>query len=41
MRIFVGLWLKKKEEMPVDHLWKLAEAFDTIEDPVLTMKRLW
>jgi hypothetical protein len=39
MRIFVGLWLKKKEEMPVDNLWKLAEAFDTLEDPVLAMKR--
>jgi hypothetical protein len=39
MHIFVGLWPKKKEEMPVDDLWKLAAAFDTIEDPVLTMKR--
>jgi hypothetical protein len=38
MRIFVGLWLKKKEEMPVDNLKKLAEAFDTLEDPVLAMK---
>jgi hypothetical protein len=24
--------------MPVDNLKKLAEAFDTVEDPVLTMK---
>jgi hypothetical protein len=39
MHIFVGLWSKKKEEMPVDNLRKLAAAFDTIEDPVLTMKR--
>jgi hypothetical protein len=39
MRIFVGLWLKKKEEMPVDNLRKLAEAFDTLEDPMLAMKR--
>jgi hypothetical protein len=39
MHIFVGLWPKKKEEMPVDNLQKLAAAFDTIEDPVLTMKR--
>jgi hypothetical protein len=31
MRMFVGLWLKKKEEMPVDNLKKLAEAFDTLE----------
>jgi hypothetical protein len=39
MRMFVGLWPKKKEEMPVDNLKKLAEAFDTLEDPVLAMKR--
>jgi hypothetical protein len=38
MRIFVRLWPKKKEEMPADNLWKLAEAFDTLEDYVLTMK---
>jgi hypothetical protein len=38
MRMFVGLWPKKKAEMPVDNLKKLAEAFDTLEDPVLTMK---
>jgi hypothetical protein len=29
---------KKRAEMPVDDLKKLAEAFDTVEDPVLTMK---
>jgi hypothetical protein len=39
-RIFVVLWLKKKEEMPVDNLRKLLEAFDTPEDPVLAMKRM-
>jgi hypothetical protein len=39
MCIFVGLWPKKKEEMPVNNLQKLSAAFDTIEDPVLTMKR--
>jgi hypothetical protein len=39
VRISVGLWPKKKEEMPVDNLQKLATAFDTLEDPVLTMKR--
>jgi hypothetical protein len=39
MRIFVELWLKKKDDMPVDNLRKLAEAFDTLEHPVLTMKR--
>jgi hypothetical protein len=38
MWIFVGLWLKKKEEMPVDNLKNLAKAFDTLEDPVLAMK---
>jgi hypothetical protein len=38
MHIFLGLWPEKKEEMPVDHLRKLAKAFNTIEDPVLTMK---
>jgi hypothetical protein len=37
-RMFVRLWPKKRAEMPVDDLKKLAEAFDTIEDPVLTMK---
>jgi hypothetical protein len=37
MHIFVGLW-PKKEEMPIDNLKKLAEAFDTLEDPVLAMK---
>jgi hypothetical protein len=36
--MFVGLWPKKRAEMPVDDLKKLAEAFDTVEDPVLTMK---
>jgi hypothetical protein len=38
-RIFVALWPKKKEEMPVDNLRKLLEAFDTLRDPVLAMKR--
>jgi hypothetical protein len=37
-RIFIVLWPKKKEEMPVDNLRKLLEAFDTPEDPVLAMK---
>jgi hypothetical protein len=36
--IFVGLWPKKKEDMPGDNLRKLLEAFDTLEDPVLVMK---
>jgi hypothetical protein len=38
MRMFSGLWPKKRVKMPVDNLKKLAEAFDTVEDPVLTMK---
>jgi hypothetical protein len=38
IRIFVGLWPKKKEEMPVDKNQKLLKAFDTSEDPVLAMK---
>jgi hypothetical protein len=38
MRMFVGLWPKKKAEMPVNNLKKLAEAFDTLEDLVLAMK---
>jgi hypothetical protein len=37
-RMFVGLWPKKRAEMLVDDLKKLAEAFDTIEDHVLRMK---
>jgi hypothetical protein len=36
--MFVGLWSKKRAEMPVDNLNKLVEVFDTVEDPVLTMK---
>jgi hypothetical protein len=38
MQMFVGLWPKKKAEMPVDNLKKLAKAFDTLEDPILAMK---
>jgi hypothetical protein len=38
MWMFVGLWPKKKAEMPVDNLKKLVEAFDTLEDPVLAME---
>jgi hypothetical protein len=36
-RMFVGLWPKKRAEVPVD-LKKLAETFDIVEDPILTMK---
>jgi hypothetical protein len=38
MWMFVGLWLKKRADMPADDLKKLAAAFDTIEDPILAMK---
>jgi hypothetical protein len=37
-RIFVGLWPKKRADMPADVLKKLAATFDTVEDPVLAMK---
>jgi hypothetical protein len=37
-RIFVGLWPKKRADMPADDLKKLAATFDTIEDPILLMK---
>jgi hypothetical protein len=37
-RLFVGLFLKKKDEMPIGNLRKLVKALDTLEDPVLQMK---
>jgi hypothetical protein len=37
-RLFVGLWPKKKAEVPRDNLDKLAKAFDTTEDPTLQLK---
>jgi hypothetical protein len=37
-RIFVGLWPKKRADMPADDLKKLAATFDTVEDPILSMK---
>jgi hypothetical protein len=36
--MFVGLFPRKKDEMPAGNLWKLVEACDTIEEPVLVMK---
>jgi hypothetical protein len=36
--MFVGLFLRKKDELPTGNLKKLVEAFDTIEDPILAMK---
>jgi hypothetical protein len=34
-RLFIELWPKKKAEVPKDNLVKLANAFDTTEDPTL------
>jgi hypothetical protein len=39
-QIFVGLWPKQKAEVPNNDVRKLAQAFDTTEDPVLQMKDL-
>jgi hypothetical protein len=39
-RIFVGLWPKQKAEVPDNDVNKLAQAFDTIDDPILHMKGL-
>jgi hypothetical protein len=39
-RMFVGLWPKQKAEVPSNDLKKLAEAFDTTDDPVLQLKGL-
>jgi hypothetical protein len=38
--MFVGLWPKQKAEVPNSDLKKLAEAFDTTDDPVLQLKGL-
>jgi hypothetical protein len=37
-RMFVGLWPKKKAEVPVNDLKNLAKAFDTNDDPLLNLK---
>jgi hypothetical protein len=37
--MFVGFWPKKRNEMPGNNLWKLLEAFETTDDPVLALKR--
>jgi hypothetical protein len=36
--MFVGLFSKKRDEMPAENLRKLIAAFDTIEDPIHAMK---
>jgi hypothetical protein len=38
-RLFVDLFPKKKKEMPLENLRQPVEAFDTLEDPTLTLKR--
>jgi hypothetical protein len=37
-QFFVGLWPKKKADMPAADLKKLAAIFDTAKDPILSMK---
>jgi hypothetical protein len=39
-RIFVELWPKQKAEVPDNDVKKLAQAFDTTNDPILHMKGL-
>jgi hypothetical protein len=39
-RMFIGLWPKQKAEVSNSDLKKLAEAFDTNDDPVLRLKGL-
>jgi hypothetical protein len=39
-RMFVGLWPKQKAEVPNNDVKKLAEAFDTTDDPILQLKGL-
>jgi hypothetical protein len=39
-RMFVGLWPKQKAELPNNDVKKLAQAFNTTDDPILQMKGL-
>jgi hypothetical protein len=39
-RMFVELWPKQKANVPKDDVKKLAQAFDTTEDPILQLKGL-
>jgi hypothetical protein len=39
-RMFIGLWPKQKVEVPNNDVKKLAEAFDTTDDPILQLKGL-
>jgi hypothetical protein len=38
--MFIGLWPKQKAEVPNNYLKKLAQAFNTTDDPVLQLKGL-
>jgi hypothetical protein len=38
IHMFVGLFPKKKDEMPAGNLLKLVRAFDTVEDHICAMK---
>jgi hypothetical protein len=38
--MFIGLWPKQKAEVLNNDLKKLAEAFDTTDDPILQLKGL-
>jgi hypothetical protein len=40
IHMFVGFWPKKRKEMPSDNLWKLLEAFETTDDPILALKHM-
>jgi hypothetical protein len=37
-QMFIGLWPKKRADVPTADLKKLVAAFDTVEDPILLMK---
>jgi hypothetical protein len=37
--LYVEFFPKKKKDMPTGNLIKLVEAFDTLEDPTLQLKR--
>jgi hypothetical protein len=36
--MFVGLWPKKRADMPADDLKKLVATYDTVKDPILAME---
>jgi hypothetical protein len=38
--LFVGLWPKKKAEVPKDNFNNLAKSIDTVEDPIFQLKGL-